>query len=180
MREFLEIVALCVAAAVGYGIAHDQITARVCVEYFTIGHPPVFATDSPTLLGFGWGVLATWWVGILLGTPLAVLARVGAMPRVSAREVLRPLLVLMAVSAICALVAGCIGFALAQAGVLGLREPLASQVPRAKHSAFLADLGAHDASYLGGLMGGVRLMAIVFGWRRQRLFIRKSGLDMVE
>jgi len=29
------IVLLCVAAAVVYGIVHDQITARVCVEYFT-------------------------------------------------------------------------------------------------------------------------------------------------
>ena len=36
--QSLGIVLMCVAAAVLYGIAHDQITARVCVEYFTI--PP--------------------------------------------------------------------------------------------------------------------------------------------
>jgi hypothetical protein len=28
----------------------------VCVEYFTIGHQPIFHTDDPTLLAFGWGV----------------------------------------------------------------------------------------------------------------------------
>ncbi len=57
--EELKIIILCLGAAVGYGIAHDQVTARVCVEYFTVGHPPVFQTDSPMLLGLGWGVLAT-------------------------------------------------------------------------------------------------------------------------
>ena len=53
------IVALCVLAAVTYGVAHDQVTARVCVEYFTVGHEPIFGTDDPTLLGLGWGILAT-------------------------------------------------------------------------------------------------------------------------
>jgi hypothetical protein len=56
MTEHLKIILACVAAAIIYGILHDQITARVCVEYFTIFHPPVFATQSPTLLAFGWGV----------------------------------------------------------------------------------------------------------------------------
>ena len=59
------IVVLCIGSAVIYGILHDQITARICVEYFTIGHPPIFPTESPTLLGIGWGILATWWVGLL-------------------------------------------------------------------------------------------------------------------
>ena len=45
------IVLMCVFAAVVYGVIHDQITARVCVEYFTVGHPPIFPTDDPTLLG---------------------------------------------------------------------------------------------------------------------------------
>ena len=78
--QVLAIVALCIGAAVVYGIAHDQITARICVEYFTIGHPPVFATDDPTLLGLGWGVIATWWVGLMLGIFLALAARAGRRP----------------------------------------------------------------------------------------------------
>ena len=55
---FFRIVLLSIASAIGYGILHDQVTARVCVEYFTIGHPPVFSTDSPTLLALGWGTIA--------------------------------------------------------------------------------------------------------------------------
>lgn len=44
-------VALSVLAAVVYGILHDQITARICVEYFTIGHARLIDSDSPTVLG---------------------------------------------------------------------------------------------------------------------------------
>ena len=41
---------LSIAAAVTYGIVHDQVTARVCVEYFTIGHPSILGgTQDPTL-----------------------------------------------------------------------------------------------------------------------------------
>jgi hypothetical protein len=73
--QALGIVLVSILAAVVYGIVHDQVTARVCVEYFTIGHPPVFHTDDPTLLGIGWGIIATWWVGAMLGAPLAIVAR---------------------------------------------------------------------------------------------------------
>lgn len=37
--ESLKIVLLCIVAAIVYGILHDQVTARVCAEYFAIGHP---------------------------------------------------------------------------------------------------------------------------------------------
>jgi hypothetical protein len=65
--ETVKIVLLCILSAIIFGILHDQVTARACVEYFTIGHPPIFDTDSPTLLAFGWGIIATWWVGLILG-----------------------------------------------------------------------------------------------------------------
>ncbi len=91
----LAIVLMCVAAAVLYGIVHDQITARVCVEYFTIGHPPIFGTDDPTLLGIGWGIIATWWVGLILGILLAVIARAGSRPQRSVRSLLPPVACLL-------------------------------------------------------------------------------------
>lgn len=77
MTNALRIVRLAGAASVVYGILHDQVTARVCVEYFTIGHPSIFGTEDPTLLGIGWGILATWWAGPLLGVPPALAARWG-------------------------------------------------------------------------------------------------------
>src|SRR5690242_10427276 len=108
--ESFKIVLLCVLAAVTYGVLHDLVTARVCVEYFTVGHPPVFATDDPTALAFGWGVLATWWVGLFLGVPLAFAARAGRRPPLTARQLVRPLAVLMGCVGSLALVAGIIGY----------------------------------------------------------------------
>ena len=45
--EFAKIAAFATAAAIGYGEAHDQLTAHICVEYFSLAHPPVIASDSP-------------------------------------------------------------------------------------------------------------------------------------
>jgi hypothetical protein len=100
--KFLAIVALSILACVTYGILHDQITARICVEYFTIGHAPLLNTDDPTILGLGWGVIATWWVGVLLGIPLAAAARLGHWPKREPATLVRPLTRLMMVSAVVA------------------------------------------------------------------------------
>jgi hypothetical protein len=161
--QFVAIIALCIISAVIYGVLHDQITARVCVEYFTIGHPPIFDTDDPTLLGLGWGVIATWWVGALLGVPLAAAARFGRRPKRSALSLLRPIAILFAVSAGCALLAGIAGWLLARNGMVYLDGWIANEVRPDRHVPFLADLCAHSASYVVGFVGG--LVVIVHVWR---------------
>src|SRR5215475_11603305 len=100
--QFVFIILLCILSAIVYGIFHDQITARICVEYFTIGHPPIFNTESPTLLGIGWGIVATWWVGLMLGFPLACAARLGCSRALTARELVKPIAMLLAVMGIAA------------------------------------------------------------------------------
>lgn len=174
--QFVAIVILCIASAIAYGILHDQITARVCVEYFTIGHAPIFQTDDPTLLGIGWGILATWWVGLFLGVPLALAARLGSRPKRSAGSLVRPIAWLLGVMATCALVAGVVGWTLARLGVVHLVGPIAAAVPSDRHVPFLADLWAHLTSYGIGFLGGV--VVIVHVWRSrgrmQRVGISKS------
>lgn len=165
--QSLGIVLVCVVAAVCYGVAHDQVTARVCVEYFTVGHPPVFDTDDPTLLGLGWGIIATWWVGLLLGVPLAIVARAGSRPKRSARSLVRPLGWLLAVMAVCASLAGVAGWLLACSGVVFLVGPIARALPVERHVPFLADLWAHSASYLVGLVGGIAVIIQVWRSRGQ-------------
>ncbi len=157
------IILLCIGSAICYGIVHDQITARICVEYFTIGHPPVFGTDSPTLLGLGWGVIATWWVGLILGVPLALTARLGERPKRTAAWLVRPIAMLLLVMACCAMLAGLIGYILARNRVVFLLGPLAAAIPSEKHVPFLVDLWAHNASYLAGFVGGIVLA--VFTWK---------------
>jgi hypothetical protein len=164
--QFVAIVGLCILSSIGYGIVHDQITARLCVEYFTVFHPPVFGTDNPTLLGIGWGVLATWWVGLLLGIPLAVAARAGSRPKRSAADLLRPILWLMVVCGTVACVAGVCGFIAASNGWVWLVPQLATKIPVERHTMFLVDLWLHNASYVSGFLGG--LVLIVQVWRGRR------------
>ena len=159
--QFAAIVILCVVASVAYGVVHDQITARICVEYFTIGHPPVFDTNDPTLLGLGWGVIATWWVGLILGVLLGVASRAGALPKFTAARLVRPLAVMLLVVAGLAGAAGVAGHVAATRRGVWLLEPMASRVPADRHVAFLTDLWAHLASYAGGFLGGIVLCVYV-------------------
>ena len=154
-----------VAAAILYGIVHDQITVRVCLEYFTIGHPRLIDSDSPTILGLFWGVVATWWVGLPLGLGLSVAARAGSRPKLTAHQLLRPVLILLVSMFAVATVAGVIGFMTSSRGLFVLVEPLASQVPKNRHTAFLTDGWAHAGSYLAGVVGGVVLWVVT--WRRR-------------
>ena len=60
----------------------------------------------------------------------------------------------------------------AQTGRLSLFEPMASDIPTAKHAAFLADAAAHLASYGVGFIGGF----VVWGWalfRRWRMALQE-------
>jgi hypothetical protein len=163
----LAIIGLSVLAAVAYGIVHDQITARICVEYFTIGHARLIDSDSPTVLGFFWGIVATWWVGLPLGAGLAVAARTGSRRKLGPKELVPSLARLLLAMFAVATVAGCIGYLTSKAGAFILIEPLASKVPADRHVAFLTCGWAHGASYLAGIFGGLTLW--IRTWRRRSI-----------
>ena len=73
----LKIVLLSILAAISLGIPHDLITAHLCLEYFTVAHPFIFPSNKPVVTALLWGVIATWWVGLILGVGLAIAARAG-------------------------------------------------------------------------------------------------------
>jgi hypothetical protein len=52
--EALKIAVTCIIAAVVYGIVHDQFTAESVLNTHDF-HPPLFPTQSPTLLGHRMG-----------------------------------------------------------------------------------------------------------------------------
>ena len=168
MMEFLRIVALGLLAAIGYGIVHDQVTVRVCLEYFTIAHPPLISTASPTVLALAWGIVATWWVGLPLGFALAVACRLGSRPKLTAAAVAPMVGSLLAIMAACALVAGLAAFILATHGKLGLYGEYGDIIPTTLQPRFLADWYAHNVSYLTGMVGGLIVVALAYG-RRARI-----------
>ncbi len=161
-----KIILLSVLAAVVYGILHDQVTARICVEYFTVGHPRLIDSDSPTILAFFWGFVATWWVGLPLGIGLAFFARVGSRPKLEARDLLLPLLVLLLVMYAIAAFAGITGYFAAKTGeVRILDDTLADRIRPGQIVPFIACAWAHSASYLSGFLGGITLWGLT--WQRR-------------
>jgi hypothetical protein len=164
----LGIVLLCVGAAIVYGIIHDQITSRICVEYFTIGHVDLFQTADPTLLGIGWGIAATWWAGLFLGMGVAYAARHGTREPRPIASLIRPVITLMAITGACAAIAGMVGYASASAHLITLTGAMAEEVPPARHIAFLTDLWIHNASYDVGFIGGIVLCINVWRSRKNR------------
>ena len=165
---FIAIVAMAVFAGIVYGVLHDQVTARVCVEYFTIGHPPLIPSESPTLLALAWGVVATWWFSLPLGFALASSARVGDRPRLAASQLVKPVLCLLAAMGAAALLSGITGYLLAARHWLSPSEWVLQNIPSAKQAAFIGDLWAHSASYLAGFLGSIVLCLYVWRSRLSR------------
>ncbi|HVZ92924.1 MAG TPA: hypothetical protein VG797_00285 [Phycisphaerales bacterium] len=174
--QFIAIVLLSVGAAVLYGILHDQVTIRICPEYFTVFHPHVADVQSLTVLAIIWGVIATWWVGLPLGIVLGLCARTGRWPRLSARELIKPTAVLLVLMGVAAALGGVTGWILAVSGTLRAWPWLADNLAESRHAGFFADLLAHNVSYFGGAIGGL----VLSGWvlmRRRRLARRGPDPD---
>lgn len=161
--ESLKIIAGCIVAAMLYGIVHDQVTARIYLPYFTVFHPPVFNTESPTLIAIGWGIIATWWVGAFLGVLLALSARLGHRAKLTFRELLPLVMRLLCVMAACALLAGTLGYFVGR-----VPDEFRGIVSPGNERRFLADWWAHNASYAGGIIGGIVLCVVAYR-RRVRL-----------
>ena len=169
--EYVKIVAFSVFAACVYGIAHNLVTAHICVEYFLPPvHPMIVPTDNPLLLALIWGVVATWWVGLFLGIALAVVCRLGSKPKLTIKDVVRPILVLLVVLYIFSMLLGVIGY---NAGRMETKFlallctlPRYHEIAPERYSPFLFNVLAHTAAYLFGAIGGLVLMLRL--WKKRQ------------
>ena len=159
IMKTVAIVILSVFAAILFGIVHDQITTRICLEYFTIGHPKVINSESPTLLAFTWGVLATWWVGVILGFPLALSSRIGKWPKLTYRDQVKPLFYMLMVMFVCAFSVGLCAFWFTYSLPPGnFTDILGPRILPEVQNRFVVVWSMHLTSYAAGFVGGVTLM----------------------
>lgn len=175
MFAFARIVLLAIAGSVAFGIVHNMFTAHICLEYFTIGHVRLFDSNIPALHALAWGIVATWWMGLLLGLPLAFAARIGSWPTLDAADIAPTLRrVLLCVFA-CAALGFVIGWALAATKNIVLVDRFARSIPPDKHTAFLAVGAAHLTSYAAGTIAGLVLIMLTL-LKRQRLALTNGVL----
>jgi hypothetical protein len=168
-----KIVGGSIAAACIYGIANDQVSARVCPEYFTQGFHrkmieensdgwlkrTLLTTKSPTKLGLIWGTIATWWMGGILSIPITLAARFPlGLPKIGVKELVKPTGIALAGMGAASLVAGVKGYIEAQHHKHQLHTiPGTGGVPHAALTRWYADAKAHEVAYTSGTITGLLL-----------------------
>jgi hypothetical protein len=85
----------------GYAMLQDQVSARLCPEYFTVLHNPINGLTNPTLLGITWGFLGSWWGGALLGYGAGLASTLGRNPPMTVKQLLKPMLCVIAFVTAC-------------------------------------------------------------------------------
>jgi hypothetical protein len=198
---YAKICAGTIGTACLYGIANDQVTARICPEYFTQGFhkqrisgmkngflKKALSSQSPTTLGFSWGVYATWWMGALMSLPIVAASRLGSSPKLNWQQLVKPAATALAFMGVSSAMAGLVGYkkARSQTNPLNTSEALnipffpihqteylptiMQDVPAEKTNLFIADACAHNVAYTSGILAGLG----VTGWAvYQRLTMHK-------
>lgn len=168
---------LTLCTVTSYGIIHDQITVRLCPEYFTLAHPPLFHTASPTLLALSWGVAATVGIGAGFGVLLGLVSQSPGLPPISIPKLWNLLLRLLSAMAVAAALTGCVGFELSRLAIISCPSVWAEFVPASRHNQFMAVWFAHCASYLVGLGAGVFLVFRTWDQRQRPRIISTLPRD---
>ena len=153
-----KVILLCTVAAATYGVAHDQITVRVCPAYFVVAHPPYFPTSNLTVLAFCWGIASSAWLGAILGVLLALVTHSGGERGVSGERLVRGVITLLGVMTGAALAAGVIGYNLAHYSLVPLPTSIVDAFPADQRDRFVAVWFAHIASYGAAILGGLALI----------------------
>jgi hypothetical protein len=164
LRRILQI---GITAEVLYGMIQDQVSARLCPEYFTVAHPRIEGLTDPTLLGITWGFLGSWWGGAILGAVAGFTARLGKRPQLHPRDFILPIVLVLAGQAVITMAAGWYAaYEVTEPG-FAIIEPLASHIPQERHKACFIVSRMHQGTYMSAIAGGI-LLCVWITWRRCR------------
>ena len=152
----------------GYGMAQDQVSVRLCPEYFTVLHQPIPGLTDPTLLGLAWGFLGAAGGGVAMGYAAGVAATAGRRPRLAVRELVVPMLFLLAAVAVVTAVCGVSAYRHAEFFSIRLDPALDEKVPPERHRTLFSVASYHLAAYASAIFGSVVLCAWIVRERARR------------
>lgn len=157
LRRFLTILLGSTGLACLLGISLDLVTANIAVEYFSVHHPQLVATDNPWALALIWGVAASWWFGAISGVVVASINQRRPIP-------LQPMRILkwtlIACLALWLIMMAILVAVLAITSVIPIEE---RQATFASDRRLIAVAVAHQCEYA---LGGIALLVIaVMTWR---------------
>ena len=152
----------------GFGVLMDQVSARLCPEYFTVLHNPIPGLTEPTLVGLLWGVLGAAGGSVALGYGAGLAATVGSKPSLATRELVIPSLVTVGGVAVAVVAAGVSVWHNARGLGVQLDPAYAVTIPIERHVAALTVGCYHMVAYLAAVAGSVALCVWVGRERARR------------
>jgi hypothetical protein len=160
------LIALAVLLAGLYGAIHNQISYTVGPDYFhafkfiQFGIPPEYQNRIGAAI-VGW--FASWWMGLIIGVPIALATLALPTPRAMVRAFLRAVLIVLAV----ALALGSLSLALTLPSEVN--EIIRIPAGVTDETGFIRAAVMHEVSYGAGLVGLVLgLVAIGFSIKSAR------------
>jgi hypothetical protein len=148
---------LGIGLMVGYATVQDQVSVRLCPEYFTHFHNPIPGVSDPTLTGIAWGFLGAWWGGAILGYAAGTAATAGRKSPLPVRDLVRPMILVVVGIGI---VVGICGTAVAiysDMFEVQLSDATAGVVPAERRRALLVVASYHLAGYVAAVVGSIVL-----------------------
>jgi hypothetical protein len=106
--------------------------------------------------------VATWWVGLPLGVIVAMAARHGSRPKLSAAQVGPYIFGLMLVVGALALTSGLLAYLPATRGAIALSKDWSDLLPEGAQIPFLVDAWTHGSSYFFGILGGAITAMLIY------------------
>ncbi len=163
----LRFAAMGLGYLVGYAILQDQVSARLCPEYFTVFHPPIPGLTDPTLLGFAWGFLGAWWGGVAMGYAVGLAATLGPWPQLAPRDLVWPMFVVVVLVGIATGLTGLTVDRHAEMMEVSIAPGLAADIPPERQRQLLVVSCYHFVAYTSAVLASVGLCVWVVRERRR-------------
>ena len=164
---FLRIVVLAVSLSLAAAVLRDQVLVRISTGYFTFHPVALFGSDSLSVIALGRTLLASGWLALVYGLGMACAARLGTRPKRSPRDLRKPVLMLIALVAAFAALAGIFGYMLASLGTVILNPNVKESMSAEKWPGFQACWFVHTMGNYVGCIGGGMQIAYVWVSRKQ-------------
>ncbi len=148
---------LGIVMMVGYAVVQDQVSARLCPEYFTVFHNPIPGLTDPTLVGIVWGFVGSCWGGAIMGYAAGLVATLGPRPPLTVRQLVIPMLLLTGAIALVTLVAGLTAYRHAVMFDIRLDPVVLEDMPIERHHYLFTVACYHLATYVTAVVGTVIL-----------------------
>ena len=156
---------LGIVMMVGYAVLQDQVSARLCPEYFTVFHNPIPGLTDPTLVGMVWGFVGSCWGGAIMGYAAGLAATLGPRPPLTVRQLVIPMLLLMGAIALVTLIAGLTAYRHAAMFNIRLDPVVLEDMPIERHHYLFTVACYHLAAYVTAVIGTV-IMCVAIGRSR--------------